>query len=85
MNTHYSEVDINGQPGEIASGIAWMTDQRPEPGVKREWVCIADGDSFALRWKVNDLRLDITVAQFPGENSLYFTPDQLVEFARSFK
>ena len=79
------EADINGLPAEIAEGITWMTDQRPEPGAKREWVCTAESGSFAIRWKVNNLRLEITVAQFPGENSLYFTPKNLIDFAKSFK
>ena len=79
------QVDINGKSAEIASGIAWMTDQRPEPGAKREWVCVASGDSFAIRWQVNDLRMEISVAQFPGEDSLYFTQQNLIDFAMSFK
>ena len=79
------QVDINGKPAEIASGITWMTDQRPEPGAKREWVCVASGDSFAIRWQVNDLRMEISVAQFPGEDSLYFTQQNLIDFAMSFK
>jgi hypothetical protein len=81
------EADINGLSAEIADGITWMTDQPPEPGVKREWVCTADANSgpFAIRWQVNNLRLEITVDQFPGENSLYFTQTDLVDFAKSFK
>ena len=55
------QVDINGQTAEIASGIAWMTNQRPKPGEKREWVCDASGNSFIIRWQVNDLRMEISV------------------------
>ncbi len=79
------QVDINGQTAEIASGIVWMTNQQPKPGEKREWVCDASGDSFIIRWQVNDLRMEISVVQFPGEDSLYFTQQNLIDFAMSFK
>jgi hypothetical protein len=79
------QAEINDLPAEIADGITWMTDQRPEPGAKREWVCTADSGSFAIRWQANHLRIEITISQFSGVNPPDFTPKDLIDFAKSFK
>jgi hypothetical protein len=78
-------VDINGRSGELANGIAWITEQEPTPGAERQWTCIAGDEAFELRWQAGELRITIDLTQLGGEGSARITPDQLVDVARSMK